>query len=92
MSRSHILSTVLLLLLAGSAIHLPARPALANPPFANQGDLDPACDPGVLFADRFEGEATGGLGTAGYSRLWTDTSTSGAGMHRLAVDPDNDAH
>ena len=46
----------------------------------------------MLFVDGFEDPDTGDLGTSGYARLWTDTTTSGAGMHRLATDPGDSMH
>jgi hypothetical protein len=43
-----------------------------------------------VFSDRFQEAGPPGvtLGTGGYTKLWTDTAESGAGMRRLAVNPD----
>jgi hypothetical protein len=43
-----------------------------------------------VFGDRFQEAGPSGAtpGTDGYTKLWTDTTESGAGMRRLAVNPD----
>ena len=82
MTRLHISALMLMFFIAGR------QPGAGH----NDPSSGSRCDPNRLFADRFEVEQAEEPGTAGYSKEWTDTTTSGAGMRRLGVDSDNDTH